>query len=144
MVLDESILTSTKEGKLGTNAVEKYLQELRDWTHALPVQLRQRVRKDDNPSLDSRESTIESIHVASVYYFGVISLTRPFLVQLIMPQPRGRSTPFVEATVEDGLACSGKAAEFAQVCVEAATYMMQMCSEAIDAGLIWGNMCILK
>ena len=143
-VLDESIRKSTEEGKLDANAVEDLLQRLRDWSHALPNQLRQRVRKDNDPNLDSRESTIGSIHVAGVYYFGVILLTRPFLVQRITPQLRGRSTPLVEATDEDRAASSGKEDEFAQVCVEAATYMVQMCSEAIDAGIIWGNMCILK
>lgn len=144
VILDESIRKSTEEGKLDTNAVEDLLQRLRDWSHALPSQLRQRVRKDDDPNLDSRELTIGSIHVAGVYYFGVILLTRPFLVQRITPQLRGRSTPLVVATDEDHAACSGKEDEFAQVCVEAATYMVHMCSEAMDAGLIWGNMCILK
>jgi hypothetical protein len=146
IVLDESVRTFTEEGKLDTNAVENFLQRLRDWSHSLPIQLRQRLQKDDDPNfnLDSHESTIGNIHVAGVYYFGVILLTRQFLVQQIMPQLRGRSTPWIETTEEDRAAYSGKAAEFAQVCVEAATYMVQMCSEAIDAGLIRGNMCILK
>jgi hypothetical protein len=144
IVLDESVRSFTEEGKLGTSAVDNFLQRLREWSHALPIQLRQRLRKDGEPNPDSREATIGNIHVAGAYYFGVILLTRQFLVQQIMPQLRGGSITSIGTTEEDRAAYSGKAAEFAEVCVEAATYMVQMCSEAIDADIIWGNMCILK
>lgn len=37
-----------------------------------------------------------------------------------------------------------KTAELAKVCVDAAAYMAEMCSDALDTGVIMGNMCILK
>lgn len=145
MVLDESVRSSTEDGRVGLVAAEKFLQRLRDWSRALPAELRQRLRQRDdhnyNPSY--RESAIGSVHVASVYYFGVILLTRPFLVQRIMPRLRGRSM-HSDADAEQHTVYSEKEIEFAEVCVEAATYMVQMCSEAIETGLIWGNMRILK
>ncbi|KAI8271057.1 Filamentous growth regulator 27 [Colletotrichum sp. SAR11_239] len=95
------------------------------------------------PSSD-RETTIGNIHVACTYYFGIITTTREFLIQHIMPQIDGR----VEAgMMTDGCLVSEdneKTAELAKVCVDAAAYMAEMCSDALDTGVIMGNMCILK
>ncbi|KAI1376815.1 hypothetical protein F4677DRAFT_445138 [Hypoxylon crocopeplum] len=146
VVLDEAVRKFAEEGKLKASAADNFLQRLRNWSHSLPTQLRQQLRNHPGSDVNAnfRELTIGNIHVAGAYYFGVILVTRPFLVQQIMPQLRGRPAPPIEPLEEDRAAYSGKAAEFSQACVEAATYMVEMCSEAIDTSAIWGNMCILK
>ncbi|KAF4427673.1 Filamentous growth regulator 27 [Colletotrichum fructicola] len=145
-IMNRIVEKLTDKGYLGLEVAEDFLEEIRDWSSNLPLALRQGLRHASarsRPSSD-RETTIGNIHVACAYYFGIITTTREYLIQHIMPQIDGR----VEAgVVTDGCLSSEdneKTAELAKVCVDAAAYMAEMCSDALDTGVIMGNMCILK
>jgi hypothetical protein len=116
----------------------------REWSEALPKRLRQRPRKGHETGLgpNDREAMIGNVHVACTYYFGVILVTRQFLVQHIVPQLRGngRDQAVHQGNHED----PARAMQLSSVCIDAATYMAQMCCDAAEAGILWGNMCILK
>jgi hypothetical protein len=143
----EAIIQRLAEGeKMDTDSADHFLQIWREWSQALPEKLRIRPRKEPESGFDSkyREDMIGNIHVACTYYFGVILVTRQSLIQHIMPQIRGKrpgkATP-------NGKGCDRgpeKVAELSSVCTDAATYMAQMCCDAAEAGILWGNMCILK
>lgn len=90
---------------------------------------------------------IANVHVAGTYYFGIILVTRQFLIQHIVPQLRGQSARRKTSHgLGDGLGGdeSETIAELSRACIEAATYMAQMCREAVDANVLLGNMCIIK
>ncbi|KAH8201758.1 hypothetical protein TruAng_004110 [Truncatella angustata] len=138
-VLESIVHKAAKDSNMDVIAAEHFLQMLREWSQALPPLLRQRAGKDSI----SRETSIGNIHVACTYYFGVILTTRHFLIQHTMPllrRPSQQRTDDNSYTSKDG----GSVAEMAHVCIDAAVYMAQMCSEAVDAEILLGNMCILK
>ncbi|KAK9792786.1 putative Zn(2)-C6 fungal-type domain-containing protein [Seiridium cardinale] len=144
-VLESIVHKAAQDSNMDAGTAENFLQMLREWSQALPPVLRQRPRKNSVPLGPTyREASIGNIHVACTYYFGVILTTRHFLIQHTMPLLRkppqkGGPEDKSHATRE-----SGKVAEMAHVCIEAAVYMAQMCSEAVDVGVLLGNMCILK
>lgn len=130
---------------MDANAAETFLQMLREWSQALPPVLRQRPRKDPIPIGPTyREASIGNIHVACTYYFGVILTTRHFLIQHTMPLLRRPPQQGMNDGKTQASRGNGKVGEMANVCIDAAIYMAQMCSEAADAGVLLGNMCILK
>ncbi|KAI1840971.1 hypothetical protein JX266_012831 [Neoarthrinium moseri] len=145
-VLETIVHKAAHDSNMDADTAENFLQMLREWSQALPPVLRQRSRKDQSTLTPShREATIGNIHVACTYYFGVILTTRHFLIQHCMPLLRRRPQQEPGARERsDSTAESSKVSELAHVCIDAAVYMAQMCSEAAESGILLGNMCILK
>lgn len=149
-ILETVVGKVVDDGPLNTTSAQHFLQLLTEWSQALPVSLRQRPRKGDPSQVrdpNYREMMVANVHVAGTYYFGIILVTRSFLIQHIMPQLGGsrfkskpRSRQNDEASKETGSAV----AELSRACIGAAVYMAQMCREAVDAGVFLGNMCIIK
>ncbi|KAE8382977.1 hypothetical protein BDV26DRAFT_277672 [Aspergillus bertholletiae] len=144
-VLEAIVQKLTDGEKLDANSADHFLRIWREWSQALPDKLRVRPRKEPDLGLnpDYREKMIGNIHVACTYYFGVILVTRQSLIQHIMPQIRGKR-PKKATTRQETSDGNEKAAELSSVCTDAATFMAQMCCDAAEAGILWGNMCILK
>ncbi|KAE8355619.1 hypothetical protein BDV28DRAFT_128549 [Aspergillus coremiiformis] len=143
----EAIVEKLAEGeKLDTNSADHFLQIWHEWSQALPDKLRLRPWKEPELEFNSkyREDMIGNIHVACTYYFGVILVTRQSLIQHIMPQIRGKQPKKAATNGENSGEGTEKVAELSGVCTDAATYMAQMCCEAAEVGILWGNMCILK
>ncbi|KAI6354084.1 hypothetical protein MCOR25_008753 [Pyricularia grisea] len=137
-VLDSAVAKST-EGELDARSAEAFLRTLRQRSRDFPQSLRRGPR--DLLSC-GRGVAIGNIHVAGAYYFAVILITRRFLIRQVMPQLRGSSRR------SGGAAAHGPddelVSELSRACVEAATYMAQTCRQAMDCGLLLGNMCIIK
>lgn len=134
---------------LDSPSAEHFLQLLQEWSQVLPVSLRQRPSKADKllqNSPDYREKMIANIHVAGTYYFGIILVTRQFLIQHIMPQLRGHPSEVRKDQHPNERPKKGTdaTAELSRACIGAATYLAAMCREAVDAGILLGNMCIIK
>lgn len=94
-----------------------------------------------------REKMIANVHVAGTYYFGIILVTRQFLIQHIMPKLHGNPPKTKEGQHRNASRGTNEAnavADLSRSCIGAATYMAQMYREAIDAGVFMGNMCIIK
>ncbi|KAH8645467.1 hypothetical protein BX600DRAFT_478165 [Xylariales sp. PMI_506] len=145
-VLESIVHQAAQDSNMDAKTAETFLQMLREWSQALPPVLRQRPRRDreaSNPSF--REASIGNIHVACTYYFGMILTTRHFLIQHTMPLLHRRPQHGAAARERSYVSSEdSKVAEMAHVCIDAAIYMAQMCSEAADSGTLLGNMCILK
>ncbi|KAK6206467.1 hypothetical protein LQW54_007760 [Pestalotiopsis sp. IQ-011] len=144
-VLESIVHKAAQDSNMDSGTAENFLQMLKEWSGALPPILRQR-RRSDSLRLDPsyRESSIGNIHVACTYYFGVILTTRHFLIQHTMPLLRKPPVQGAMGDKSSSFRDHGKVAEMAHVCIDAAVYMAQMCSEAADQGVLLGNMCILK
>lgn len=138
------------DGVLEPSSAEHFLQLLQEWSQALPVSLRQRPQKGDKSLRDDpgyREKMIANVHVAGTYYFGIILVTRQFLIQHVMPQLHGQASRAKHGRRQDnrkGKNGADAVADLSRSCIGAAIYMAQMCREAVDAGVFMGNMCIIK
>ncbi|KAF2757414.1 hypothetical protein EJ05DRAFT_453212 [Pseudovirgaria hyperparasitica] len=141
----ESRLWSSKS--VECQPAEDFLHELRKWSQKLPPELRR--FSSDNMFVSSpadRELLVGAAHVACVYYFAVILVTRPFLTSHIMLKLRDRARKSHNHAVADSSASieRAKVANLAQVCVESATYMAIMAHRAMEAGILLRNMCLMK
>lgn len=149
-ILETVVGKFADDGVLEPSSAEHFLQLLQEWSQALPVSLRQRPQKEDKPLQDNpgyREKMIANVHVAGTYYFGIILVTRQFLIQHVMPQLHGHASKSKEGQRQSnrkGSKGADAVADLSRSCIGAATYMAQMCREAVDAGIFLGNMCIIK
>jgi len=149
-ILDTIVQKFAVSSSLEIDAAENFLQMLREWSQALPDTLRSSPRphsEDTPPTSDHREITIGNIHVACTYYFGVILVTRQFLIMRVMSQLRGRRSGTAgQADVNSGNATEteDKATQFSNSCVDSAAYMAQLCYEASTNKILLDNMCLLK
>lgn len=149
-ILETVVNKVIEDGPLNSPSAEHFLQLLSEWSQALPVSLRQRPRREEssqNMEANYRERMIANIHVAGTYYFGIILVTRSFLIQHIMPQLGGggpKSTEGPYQSENTGTDPQNGVAELSRACIGAAIYMAQMCREAVEAGVFLGNMCIIK
>ncbi|KAG8170321.1 hypothetical protein KVR01_001066 [Diaporthe batatas] len=149
-ILETVVGKFADDGVLHSSSAQHFLQLLQEWSQALPVSLRQRPKRGDQSLLNEpgyREKMIANVHVAGTYYFGIILVTRQFLIQHIMPQLHGNSPRTKEGQPQNArrwINEAGAVEDLARSCIGAAIYMAQMCKEAIDAGVFLGNMCIIK
>lgn len=134
----QSVVSDTKEQEgIPIDKAEVYLQQLQKWSCDLPSDLRRQSLDSAStpPSLEIRRATVGKLHLACVYYYGVIQVTRQFLVDQIMPHICGEVT---EETTNE------RTAKLATMCKEAALLMAQICEDAEQASALLNNMCILK
>lgn len=147
-ILESVVSKFVEDGTLRPPSAEHFLELLGEWSQVLPVSLRQRPRKGDSSHADStyRERMIANVHVAGTYYFGIILVTRQFLIQHIMPQLGGglKSKKRSRQNNDGDEPEAAAVAKLSHACIGAATYMAQMCREAQNAGVLLGNMCIIK
>ncbi|KAH7095838.1 hypothetical protein FB567DRAFT_41482 [Paraphoma chrysanthemicola] len=141
-VLDNAVSKSA-EGVFDTAAAEKLVLALQQRSRNFPAILR---RQNDADASYSRSVTIGNTHVSGAYYFSVILVTRHFLIQHLVPQiSKNKDVDWPNMHNSDhGSAEKRKVAELADACVEAATFMAQMCHQIMQSGQMLGNMCILK
>ncbi|TLD24118.1 hypothetical protein PspLS_06386 [Pyricularia sp. CBS 133598] len=137
--LDAAVAKST-QGELDARSAEAFLRTLRQHSRDFPQSLRRGPR--DLMSC-GRGVAIGNIHVAGAYYFAVILITRRFLIRQVMPHLRSSSSGGGTGAAAHG-PDDALVSELSRACVEAATYMAQTCRQAMDCGLLLGNMCIIK
>lgn len=142
-ILSAMVERLAEDGELDVASAERFFGLLRDWSQRLPAVLRQHLPLEGEvePDAANRGLIIGKIHAACTYYFGVILVTRPFLVQQIMRQMQSHGSV---SRLTDDVDELEKVKELSTACIEAATYMAQMCDEAMELGVLLGNMCILK
>ncbi|KAF4551231.1 Fungal specific transcription factor domain-containing protein 52 [Elsinoe fawcettii] len=143
LALEDIYRNMSEQGTITTDVAEKYLLKLRQWIQSLPEELRETVRGSVavDTEQNHRELAIGKVHIACSYYFGVVFITRQFLVREVTEELRDQhttsdepNTPIAEPTL-----CH----KLAQVCIDAAMCNIQTSSKAARAGLLLGNMAIL-
>jgi hypothetical protein len=156
-VLDAAITKSTQAEKSGLDAAAAgdFVQALRQRSRTFPAILRQQQNTSVGLSSTSpsRYMTIGNAHVAGVYYFSVILVTRHFLIQHVMPQLCGDDEPRAATSTSTSpqqdtsgsvRSVGATVTELADACIEAAIYMAQMFHHIMESESLLGNMCIVK
>ncbi|KAJ4015469.1 hypothetical protein NW752_006931 [Fusarium irregulare] len=119
-IINEITDTLYDQKKVTTAIVEQFLQDIERWKRDLPAS----VRISDG----AQHGTIAKVHVSCLYYLAVMLVSRPFLISTLTAKPLGK----------------GAHSQLAAACLDAAMYLSQTCVEALNAGLLQGNMCIMK
>ena len=133
----------SSDNSMELTTAERLLKRLREWSSSLPNDVRQFSKTNDEPlTLLDQELVIGNIHVACVYYFAVMLVTRPFLISHLMSNLSGGAaeTPETTSSSKD----SPEVMNLAQACIDSAMFMAQICYEALQSGLLLNNMCIMK
>lgn len=113
-IVDDGIEKLYKDKQMSSSAVADFMSRMKTWSSALPGNLRR---------CADTKGTISNIYVSCLYYFGVTVITRPILITSLNSQ---------------------EPSELATACLDAAVLLIQTCAEAKTAGILLGNMCILK
>lgn len=130
----------SRHPNLDVASTQILLQKLSHWSTNLPAEARI-CSISTTINSPEHEQALGNIHVACMYYFTVMLLTRPFLIRHLMSRlPRFSSSQ--EETWDAGH--STESSELAQVSIDAAMFTAQICRNALTAGLLLDSMCILK
>lgn len=138
-LLEQSLVSSKPDDIAEVDRVDTTLQEIRRRMNTLPRQFRI-IKVSDLESLqpDELARTIGNIHIAAIYYFSVILVTRPYLISTIVSKL---------ASGQIGNSGSNGARSYprmAEACIDAAMFLASMSLSAQKSGLLLANMCILK
>jgi len=131
------------DNSMEPSTAERLLQRLRDWSSSLPNHVRQFTKSTDLPlTILDQEQVIGNIHIACVYYFAVMLVTRPFLISHLMANLPGGGPETLETTT--ATKHQSEVVNLAQACIDSAMFMAQMCHDALQPGLLLNNMCLMK
>lgn len=140
-VLDAAVAASS-DAKLDAEVAEKLVLDLQQRSRSFPAALRGPQGLEVS---NTRGRILGNTHVSAIYYFGVIISTRQFLIQHIVPQLSNQDQS--EPEFRDSHQHSNnppRVGRLADACIEAATFMADMCHEIMQSGQLLGNMCIMK
>lgn len=124
-IINDITDTLYDQKKVTTTIVEQFLQDIERWKRDLPASVR--IPAGDAGS-SMQHGTIAKVHVSCLYYLAVMLVSRPFLISTLTAKPLSK----------------GAHSQLAAACLDAAMYLSQTCVEALNAGLLQGNMCIMK
>ena len=142
-ILDEITQKLGKSENLDATTSQSLLQKFQHWSQNLPNELRQFARTENTTLISTdKELLIENMHVACVYYFSVILVTRPFLISHLMLRLHNRTSDSLDSSADT--ANHQQMLELAHACVSSASYLIHMSHRALTLGLLLKNMCILK
>jgi hypothetical protein len=129
------------ESSIDTQTADDFLKQLQHWSANLPSDMRRASHSgDDSISAEEQESMLGSIHVSCLYYFAVMLVTRPFLVEWLMDRMPRSDAP----TPRPFTSTSSESADLAQACVDAAMLLSNLCHDALQSGALLRQMCVLK
>ena len=145
----EDIVRQLRSGNmLHYPTAENLLERLRKWIQTLPEASRN--LSYDAPldlNTDERRELMGNINISCVYYFGVMLITRPFLIAYLLSRLRGNAPHHLnanpESSSEEG-ADNHDISKLAQVCVGSMIYLAEMCRGLKKLGFLFGNLCLLQ
>lgn len=142
-VMQDIIQFLYKGQNVDITSAQRFLKLLSQWKENLPEEINEYCQALGSPINPLEQAfVIGNIHLACVYYFAVILITRPFLISHMMMQLRSRDEQNPSANRE--VSKNEDVYRLAQACIDAAIYMAQICHDAVKSGLFLGNMCIIK
>ncbi|KAJ5657318.1 uncharacterized protein N7484_000967 [Penicillium longicatenatum] len=142
LILNEIIGRLYGDQGASIEKAEILLAKLNRWSQHLPDSLRT-LADNEHPD-DAQKRVLGNMHVACLYHFAVILLTRPFLISTLSVRL---------ARLHQNLSTTGPTdfpdedpvhSRLAAACIDSAVYMLQTCLEVHQSELLLRNMCILK
>lgn len=142
-LLDQRVQSLYGSDRITAEGARACLDQLNAWSTRLPPNLR--LASISVRDSEGQEQVAGGLHVSCFYYFGVMLLSRPFLIVCITNRlAKARDdTGVVETELAEANA-EIEMQEIAKACLGAATYMVQTCIETQEHGLLPDNMRLLK
>lgn len=151
----------SEHGNSTTEMSAQFLIKLQAWNRDLPQELRKgsvghpafRTGQplDAKAEVNRRSVIVGNIHTACMYYFGVILVTRQYMIQYVvsklelMAETEGATRPpSNQPTDPDASQKNAEIERFTNTCINAALYLAEMCIEAFNSDDLLYTMCILK
>lgn len=116
--------------EISISLVEEFLQKLKEWGQEVPEFLHTPPPSSSSVGqgdLPERKGAIGRVHVSCLYYFAVNLVTRPLLISTLTRQQPADAV----------------SSQLASACLEAATLVVQTCSDAHKLNLLKANMSTL-
>ncbi|KAH9209786.1 hypothetical protein DL95DRAFT_343897 [Leptodontidium sp. 2 PMI_412] len=140
-IIEEVLQYISQQSTLDSESTQGLLQKLSTWS-ATNLSPEMRICSvGTSIGSSEHEKVLGNIHTACLYYFTVMLLTRPFLIRYLMSRLSTKSNSGMNIGSNSEPA---NLSDLAQVSIDVAVYMAQTCQNAMSAGLIIDNMCILK
>lgn len=142
-LIAEIMQTLDADNTMDLTFADHTLKRLRDWSSSLPNDIKRFTKESDTPlTVLDQERVIGNIHVACVYYFAVMLVTRPFLISHLMANLPGSTAeiPDTPTTAKE----QAEIVNMAEACLDSAVYMAQICHEALQSGLFLNAMPLMK
>lgn len=119
-----------------------FLRRLTEWRVSLPEHLIQPTDSSNEGSMlpSKRALRLASMNIACFYYYAVILVSRPFLIASFHSR-EGRTD---DANQDPGQQTSATVAQLAEICVDAAIYMIETVCDMSKAKLLMKNTCFTK
>ena len=137
-IIEEVLQYIMQQTTLDSEATQILLQKLSTWS-ATNLSPEMRICSvGTSIGSTEHEKVLGNIHTACVYYFTVMLLTRPFLIRYLMSRLSAKSNISIDTSSEPA-----NLSALAQASIDVAVYMAQTCQNAMSAGLIIDNMCII-
>ncbi|KAF4974589.1 hypothetical protein FZEAL_8516 [Fusarium zealandicum] len=129
-IINDITDTLYDQKKITTPIVEQLLQDIERWKRELPESVKNPMSTAEAipGPLPLQYGAIARAHISCFYYLAVMLVSRPFLISTLTSEP----------------ASGASNSQLAAACLDAAMYLSQTCIEALNAGLLQGNMCIMK
>lgn len=112
--------------------VEQLLQAIDAWKRDFSPSLSQTAPWTSlalgDMTMEATKGSVGVVHVSCLYYFAVMLATRPVFISGL--------------TLRNGR--KDQQSAMSEACLDAAMFLAQTCVEALDAGLLESNMCIMK
>lgn len=142
LILNEIIGRLYGDQGASIEKAEILLAKLNRWSQHLPDSLRTPAQ-NENPE-DVQKRVIGNMHVACLYHFAVILLTRPFLISTLSVRLARLHQTLSTNNTGDLPDEDPAHSRLAAACIDSAVYMLQTCLEVHQSELLLRNMCILK
>lgn len=133
-----------RENWIEADSAEEYLRHLRTWSQELPEELQHYSGpRTGIPHSVDQEICVGATHVACVYHFAIILITRPFLISYLMSQLRQKTNKQPSDSGLDQVQ-QLQISKLSQICLDSAIYMSNTCHNAMVSGFLLNNMCMIK
>ncbi|KAJ5945893.1 hypothetical protein N7454_002732 [Penicillium verhagenii] len=142
LILNEIIGRLYGDQTASIEKAEILLGKLNRWSEHLPDSLRTQA-ENEIPD-DAKKRVIGNMHVACLYHFAIILLTRPFLISTLSVRLARVHQSFSTNETNDSPEEDPAHSRLAAACIDSAVYMLQTCLELHQSELLMHNMCILK
>ncbi|KAJ5919375.1 hypothetical protein N7466_010318 [Penicillium verhagenii] len=142
LILNEIIGRLYGDQTASIEKAEILLGKLNRWSEHLPDSLRTQA-ENEIPD-DAQKRVIGNMHVACLYHFAIILLTRPFLISTLSVRLARVHQSFSTNETNDSPEEDPAHSRLAAACIDSAVYMLQTCLELHQSELLLHNMCILK
>lgn len=127
--------------KVDIRTAEAILEDLGRWKQSLPEAIQPSASGTWGTDLSTgeRQFLIAKLHMACIYYFSVLLVTRPFLIASLLGRYRSSS-----GICSPAATTNTKVSRLAQACIASAKYITEACSKSVESGVIFGSMTILQ